>query len=201
MSATTTHHANPTGGTPPFAAAELEGTHWIEHLRDRTPVLIRPLQPEDREREEAFVRALSPEARRLRFMSTFKEASPALIDQLMEVDGEGRMAFVALAHENGRLREVGVSRYSACTDRNRCECAVTVAEGWRQRGLGALLMRHLIDAARQHGFREMVSVDLADNEPMRELARYLGFERTIDAGDASLAIHTLALRGARRATP
>lgn len=192
MPATTTDHAT-TDGAHDFPVAALEGTHWIDHLRDNTPVLVRPLRREDRHREEAFVRALSPNARRFRFMCTFKEASPELIDQLMDVDGNLRMAFVALVHEDGQLREVGVSRYSAGTDRSRCECAVTVAEGWHHRGLAVVLMRHLIDVARQHGFRQMFSIDSADNEPMRDLAHYLGFRRTIDAEDASLAIHTLAL--------
>lgn len=192
MSAITTP-ITPAAATQAFPLAALEGTHWIDHLRDETPVLIRPLRPEDRQREEAFVHALSPDARRLRFMGTFKEASPELIDQLMDVDDDQRMAFVALAHEDGELREVGVSRYSAATDRIRCECAVTVAEGWRHRGLAVLLMQHLIDEARRHGFRQMFSIDAADNEPMRELAHHLGFNRSIDADDGSVAIHTLTL--------
>jgi GNAT superfamily N-acetyltransferase len=103
------------------------------------------------------------------------------------------MAFLALAHEDGHLREVGVSRYSASPDGTRCECAVTVAEHWRHRGLAVLLMRHLIDVARKHGFRQMYSIDAADNQAMQELAAYLGFERSLDPGDATQVIHTLAL--------
>lgn len=171
----------------------LEGTHWIDHLRDGTVVLIRPLRPEDREREEDFLRAMSPDAKRLRFLCSFREASPALVDQLMDVDYDKRMAYVALAHEDGHLREVGVSRYSASADGAQCECAVTVAEHWRHRGLAVVLMRHLIDMARKHGFRQMYSVDAADNQPMQELAAYLGFKRSLDPSDPTQAIHTLAL--------
>lgn len=180
-------------GAPTFPQAALQGDHWIERLRDGSPVLVRPLKPEDRQREEDFLRALSPDARRFRFLGTFKEASPELIDQLMDIDHDQRMAFVALAHEDGHLREVGVSRYSATTDRTRCECAVTVSENWRHRGLAVLLMRHLIDVAREHGFRQMFSIDVADNEAMHELAGYLGFKRTIDPDDACQVIHTLTL--------
>lgn len=172
---------------------KLGGSHWIESLADGTRVLIRPLQEEDREREEDFIRRLSPDSRRLRFMGGFKEASPALINQLMDVDHDQRMAFVALVHEDGKLREVGVSRYSASDDQGQCECAVTVADDWRQRGLGVLLMRHLIDLARRNGFRWMISFDAADNEAMRDLASYLGFHRRLDPGDSSQVIHTLDL--------
>jgi GNAT superfamily N-acetyltransferase len=171
----------------------LDGTHWIDHLRDDTVVLIRPLRAADREREEDFVRALSPDARRFRFLCSFREASPELVEQLMDVDYDQRMAFVALAHENGHLREVGVSRYSATEDRSRCECAVTVADDWRHRGLAVLLMHHLIQMARKHGFRQMFSIDAADNQAMQELAAYLGFKRSLDPGDSTQAIHTLKL--------
>jgi len=50
-----------------------------------------------------------------------------------------------------------------------------------------------IDMARKHGFRQMYSLDAADNQPMQELAAYLGFKRSLDPGDPSQAIHTLAL--------
>lgn len=179
--------------SPLSAPTLLEGTHWIDQLRDGTVVLIRPLRPEDREREEEFLRAMSPDAKRLRFLCSFREASPELVEQLMDVDYDKRMAYVALAHEDGHLREVGVSRYSASTDGAQCECAVTVAEHWRHRGLAVVLMRHLIDMARKRGFRQMYSVDTADNQPMRELATYLGFKRSLDPDDPTQAIHTLVL--------
>lgn len=186
----------PTGTTTPIsnsAPTLLTGTHWIDHLLDGTVVLIRPLRPDDREREEDFVRALSPDARRFRFLCDFREVNAELLDLMMDVDYNQRMAFVALAHEDGHLHEVGVSRYSATDDRSRCECAVTVADNWRHRGLAVLLMRHLIDMARKQGFRQMFSIDAADNQPMQELAAYLGFKRSRDPNDATQVIHSLAL--------
>jgi GNAT superfamily N-acetyltransferase len=171
----------------------LDGSHWIESLADGTRVLIRPLREEDREREEDFIQRLSPDSRRFRFLGGFKQASPQLIDQLMDVDYDQRMAFVALAHDNGKLREVGVSRYSATTEKDQCECAVTVADDWRKRGLGVLLMRHLIDLARRNGYKHMVSFDAADNEAMHDLAGYLGFRRRLDPDDSTQVVHTLDL--------
>jgi len=171
----------------------LAGTHWIEHLLDGTPVLIRPLRAEDREREETFIRRLSPAARRYRFLGSFREASPALVDQLMEVDVPRKMAFVALLHDNGTLREIGVSRFAAATDAQQCECAVTVADEWQHRGLGALLMRHLIEVARSNGYRRMVSLDDASNQPMRELADFLGFRRESVPDDPGRVMHILDL--------
>lgn len=171
----------------------LSGDHWIDSLRDGTPVLIRPLREADRERELAFVNGLSHRARRLRFLGDFKQLSPSQLNQLMNVDYAKRMAFIALLQDNGTLREIGVSRYSATTDESKCECAVTVADEWQNRGLGVLLMRHLIDYARRHGFKRMLSIDAITNEGMRDLASYLGFRRELDPADSAQVIHTLDL--------
>ncbi|WP_199098792.1 GNAT family N-acetyltransferase [Dyella sp. ASV21] len=171
----------------------LAGDHWIEALRDGTPVLIRPLREADRERELAFVNGLSHRSRRYRFLGDFRLTSQAQIDQLMDVDYQQRMAFIALVHDNGVLQEIGVSRYSATLEDKMCECAVTVADEWQNRGLGVLLMRHLIDYARRQGFKRMVSMDSASNEGMRDLASYLGFHRAVDTADNTQVIHTLQL--------
>lgn len=181
----------PTGTSIPFAA--LEGDHWIEPLRDGTRVLIRPLRESDRSMEEAFIRDLSAEARRYRFLGDFKVPSKDLIDRLMHVDYVHDMAFVALAHDNGELKEIGISRYSATEDGKQCECAVTVADDWRHRGLAVLLMHHLIDVARKHKFTRMFSIDDAGNEPMHELASFLGFKRETHPDDPSTVVHSLTL--------
>ena len=190
-----TTHTSTTAAGKAFAAFPdvLAGDHWIEPLRDGTPVLIRPLHEADRERELIFINRLSRRSRRYRFLGDFKQVSQAQIDQLMNVDYQHRMAFIALVHDNGELREVGVSRYSATTDEKQCECAVTVADDWQNRGLGVLLMQHLIDYARRQGFKRMVSIDAMDNEGMRDLASYLGFHRTLDPADSSQVVHTLDL--------
>jgi len=176
---------------PPFPA--LQGEHWIEALNDGSHVLIRPIRPEDRERESDFIARLSPEARHFRFLGEVNPTDRNLLDRMTHVDGHTTMAFVALVHDNGVLREVGVSRYSATADAKRCECAVTVADDWRHRGLAVTLMRHLIDMARRNGFRQMFSIDAGSNQPMRELAHFLGFTCKRDPDDATQIISTLDL--------
>lgn len=171
----------------------IEGTHWIKTLRDGSVVLIRPLRAEDRGREEAFLNRLSTEAIRHRFLGSFREVSPTLLDQLMLIDFRHQAAFVALAHDNGTLREVGISRYCSTDDDKHCECAVTVADDWTGRGLGVALMEHLIELARRQGYKQMFSLDASENEAMRDLASYLGFHRRQDPLDPTQVIHTLDL--------
>jgi GNAT superfamily N-acetyltransferase len=167
--------------------------HWIEPLSDGSHVLIRPLRLEDRERELEFIHKLSPESRHFRFLGAIKEISPSLLDQLMQVDFHDRMAFVALAHQDGKLVEVGVSRYAATETNDQCECAVTVADAWQHRGLGTALMRHLIATARLNGFKRIYSIDAADNTHVQALARDLGFQSIRDPQDTTQLIHSLQL--------
>ncbi|MCF4998416.1 GNAT family N-acetyltransferase [Pseudomonas syringae] len=170
--------------------ATVTGQHWIEALRDGRHVLIRPLAAKDREREYAFIKRLSPESRHMRFLAQIGEPGTALLDQLMDTDNQERLAYIALAHENGHLIEIGISRYAATGD-HACECAVTVADEWTHLGLGTLLMQHLITAARKNGFHHLYSVDAASNAPMRDLAKSLGFETHNDPEDSRQVIHSL----------
>ncbi|GLZ88051.1 acetyltransferase [Metapseudomonas resinovorans] len=167
--------------------------HWVETLADGSHVLIRPLRPEDREREAEFIRDLSPQTRHFRFLCAIKEVSDSLLDHLMEVDYRRKMAYVALVHRAGKPVEVGVSRYAASDDPTQCECAVTIADAWQGLGLDEILMRHLIDTARDNGFKRMFSIDTVANVRMQRLSRALGFTCKRDPQDASQLIHSLAL--------
>ncbi len=176
-----------------IAAPSRDGPSWTETLSDGAPVAIRPIRKEDAALERAFIKRLSPESRRLRFLGQMNEASDALVRSLTDIDYRRDVAFIALVSSDGENREIGVARYSTNADGSACECAVTVADEWRHRGLGVILMRHLIDVARENGVKSMFSIDEADNSAMRDLARFLGFRRRRDPDDATQVIHTLAL--------
>ncbi|AIN59137.1 GNAT family N-acetyltransferase [Pseudomonas soli] len=169
------------------------GEHWVEALDNGTHVLVRPLQAKDRTREKAFIERLSPESRHFRFLCQVKEPSDALLDQLMKVDEDRQAAYVALAHVEGELQEVGITRYAAGADKAECECAVTVLDSWQHHGLGRILLSHLIDHAKAQGFRQMYSIDSAANQPMRDLAKAAGFTTAADPDDPSQVIHRLTL--------
>lgn len=172
-------------------SADPSHPRWIETLRDRSQVLIRPLAPTDRAAERAFVEGLSEEKRRYRFLGTMDTASERLLDTLTDLDQVHDVAFAAVVPEGAHERIVGVSRYGRNGD--GCECAVTVSDDWQDKGLGTALMRHLIDVARARGMHRMYSVDSAENLRMRDLARFLGFHTRADAADPSQVIHELAL--------
>lgn len=175
------------------AVAEFDPmAHWHETLRDGTRVLIRPISKEDAALERAFIKRLSPASRRYRFLGQMR-ISDDMIRRLTDIDYRRDMAFIALRHEAGEKREIGVSRFCLSDDGSSCECAVAVSDEWQGRGLGHVLMRHLIEVARQRGIKRMFSIDSAANQEMRNLAAGLGFGHKVESGYPSEVIYSLDL--------
>jgi N-acetylglutamate synthase-like GNAT family acetyltransferase len=171
--------------------------HWDAVLYDGQSVLIRQIRPQDLELERRFIEGLSPTSRRFRFLGTFLSPSDKLLRQLVVLDPKRDLALVALINDGDESREIGVARLSTESD-DTCEFAVTVGDEWQHKGLGTLLMQHLICSANERGINSMHSIDAADNESMREFAAHLGFKRTVDPDDATRVVHSLDL-SARRA--
>jgi GNAT superfamily N-acetyltransferase len=166
---------------------------WTETLRDGSHVTIRVLHKQDAALERSFIERLSPESRRMRFLGQVGGADEAFFQKLTDLDYRHDMAFVALVERGGATREIGVSRYALSSDGKSCECAVTVSDDWQGKGLGTVLMRHLIEIARERGIASMVSFDAAENWRMQELAHDLGFTREPDPDDPTQVIHRLKL--------
>lgn len=166
---------------------------WSETLRDGSHVVIRPITKHDKAAERTFIEELSPDARRMRFLGDVRHPSERLIEQFTDIDYVHDVAFVAVTAVDSREKIVGVSRYSTDECGLNCECAVTVNDEWQQKGLGTLLMKHLIEVARGKGVRRMTSIDSAENVEMRDLARYLGFATRVDPDNTSQVLHELDL--------
>ncbi len=166
---------------------------WSETLRDGSHVLIRPICKQDFAAERDFIETLSPQSRRYRFLGDVAHPSDELIRRFTDIDYEHEVAFAAVVHDDSKDKFVAVSRYSTNVDASSCECAITVMDDWQGKGLGVIMLRHLIDVARSRGIKKMWSMDSAENLAMSELARYLGFERKPDPENASQVIFTLNL--------
>ncbi len=84
------------------------------------------------------------------------------------------MAFVAFA-EVQPDRLLAVARLAADPDNVRAEFAIVVRSDMHRRGLGRLLLAHLIEYARSRGISELFGDVLAENRPMLALCSQLGF--------------------------
>jgi acetyltransferase len=167
-------------------------------LRDGTRVPVRPIRPEDAERERKFVTGLSDQSRYLRFMQHLPALTPQMLARFTQVDYDRELALVALERARGKEKIVAVARYVGNPDRESAEFAIVVADAWQGRGLGRALMQLLITHAKRRGFARLVGNVLAINTTMLDMVAKLGFRRAVDPDDPEQLIVTLGLRTAKQ---
>lgn len=158
----------------------------VHALRDGGRVLVRPLEPADREELVARYEALSPRTQRLRFVSAPTHLSGALLDHLLDVDFVDRYALVAtLIDEPGRP-SVGVARFfRSHQDPSLADAAVTVVDEHQGRGIGTLLLTELVAAAMAAGIGCFTADVLWDNHDLLASLRAVG--AVVAPGEPGLA--------------
>lgn len=144
-----------------------------ERTRGGERVLVRPARREDAALYPEFVADVDAEDLRLRFHARVAELSGEERDRLFALDPRREMAFVAL-DEDGR-RMLGVVRLKDELDEQTAEFAILVRSRLKGHGLGWLLMRRVIDYAREKGLRRVYGDVLAENSAMLQMAGELGF--------------------------
>jgi acetyltransferase len=155
---------------------------WTSSVRTRTGarIRIRPLRPDDRGREIAFIESLSERSRYFRLFTPLKVLPPHLLDQLMDIDYRRRMAFVATVEHGGVEEFVGIARYGEMDLPGDAELGITVTDAWQHRGVARLLIAELMRFARSSGIQRLAGLVLPDNQPMIALARCMGFHTSYD---------------------
>jgi acetyltransferase len=147
-----------------------------EHrLFDGRTVTIRPVRPEDAQREREFLAGLSAENRYLRFQKWINLPSEKLAQYLADIDYDRHMAFVCTAGPGEDAPIVGDVRYNVNADDASCEFGVMISDAWHNTGIAGLLMDDLIGAARRRGLKRIEGLVLAANLSMLHFARGLGF--------------------------
>ena len=144
-------------------------------LRDGTPVLVRPIRPEDKALLQQGVAQLSDVSRYRRFMRAVTELSESQLAYLTEIDYVNHMAWGALDLSGPEPRGAGVARYvRSDEDPAKAEVAVTVLDEYQGRGLGTLLLGVLAQSAAQHGIHTFIAYVLHENAPMMRIFFDLG---------------------------
>ncbi|MCG6860311.1 MAG: bifunctional acetate--CoA ligase family protein/GNAT family N-acetyltransferase [Chromatiaceae bacterium] len=162
-------------------------------LPEGTDLVIRPIRPEDAEMEQNFVRGLSEQTKYFRFMQAIKELTPEMLVRFTQIDYDREMALIAVVTQDDGDAEVGVARYVSRPGGEVCEFAIVVSDEWRGRGIGARLMRSLIQNARERGFRIMDGEVLTANARMLALMQSLGFRMERDRQDPGIRLVTKVL--------
>jgi acyl-CoA synthetase (NDP forming)/L-amino acid N-acyltransferase YncA len=143
-------------------------------LTDGTTVRIRQAEPADHDAVLDLYEGMSAENLRRRFFAVSHRSAEQAADRLTRRDPSGYRALVA--ESGGRL--VGLAEYEAMPESATAEIALTVADNWHHRGLGTLLLEHLVDAARQAGITAFAADALAENHDMLRVFADLGLRTT-----------------------
>jgi len=145
-------------------------------LKDGTPVIIRPIHPEDADHLQDTFDHLSMETIYLRFLSFKKELPDEEARYLATVDYDSRMAFVAQCKKNGREIIIGVARYALLDIEHPkiAESAVVVQDEYQRRGLGKILLRKLVLYAHFKGIQHLRGNLQVGNNRMLDLVKNSG---------------------------
>jgi acetyltransferase len=161
-------------------------------LLDGTLVTIRPIQPNDAPRLQAFYDRLSQDSLYLRFLQYRNALSHQEAVRLATVDYHRQMALVATRIENARQDIIAVARYAMSQSNGIvwAEPGIVVDDRYQGRGLGVLLLKWLSIYASSHGVQAFRATVTPNNMQMlRIITRSrLWVEKDFQSGMWDIAI-------------
>jgi GNAT superfamily N-acetyltransferase len=174
-----------------------------ETLKDGTPVTIRAVRTDDKERIHDAFMALDREAVYRRFFTPKKDLTDPELEQVTHVDFSGEVALLATIFQaDGKEVVVGDGRYAIKKGETpeRAELGFLVAQPYRGRGIASLLLNHLARLAQDAGLSAFEADVLAYNAPMLAVFQHSGLPvcRRREGNTIHLA---LSLKGAKRPEP
>lgn len=140
-------------------------------LDDGVRIHVRVVRPSDRPTFRAGWERLSEPSRLFRFHQPRSELTPAEIDYLTDVDGVDHYALGAVTRDDeGVEGPVAVARFVRMDERpDAADFAITVVDEFQSRGVGELMLRRILDAARKRGYRALIADILLENTVARHL--------------------------------
>jgi len=159
------------GGPLSISGEYPAGLDADERLRDGSHVRFRPIRATDGAAMQAFHESLSPRSVYRRFFFAHPRLSPGEVERFTHVDYVDRMAFVVVDGD----RIVGVGRYERLEGTDEAEVAFVVTDAYQRRGIGGLLLDHLVDVARVHGIHRFMAQTLSENRDMLGVFLSSGF--------------------------
>ncbi len=149
-------------------------------LTDGTTVEIRPATPDDLAAVRAMHEAMSPDNVYLRFFTLSRASAEQEARRLCRAPGPDHEALLAVL--DGRA--VGAASFEIEAGTDAAEIAFAVADDMHGRGVGTLLLEHLVSAACHRGVHRVTATVLAQNAEMLRVFADAGLKgrRNMDGG-------------------
>ncbi len=166
----------------------------VVQVPDGGSYFLRPIRPEDEPGLQKLFAALSPDEIRMRFLHHMRTLPRELAARLTQIDYDREMALVLVpAPPAGDEELLGSVRITADPDNQKAEFAILLRGDMTGMGFGPMLMRRIIDLARERSIRELYGDVLAENQPMLRLCSAFGFTKRRDPDDPSVVAVSLVL--------
>jgi acetyl coenzyme A synthetase (ADP forming)-like protein len=161
-----------------------------ELLRDGASIHVRAIRPDDRERLLRHFGELGPRSVYYRFHGVKKRLTEREVDDFTALDFVDAVGLVATLRADGDERIIGVGRYVREPEvPTTAEVAFAVLDEHQGRGIGTVLLEHLLRIARRHGISTFQADVLGENNRMLEVFAKSGLvaTRSLAAGVIHLA--------------
>ncbi len=163
-------------------------------LPDGQMLLVRPICPEDEPNFLKIFDGLTPEEIRMRFLHPMNTLPHSLAARLTQIDYDREMSFVVEGKNAVGEKELyGVVQITADPDKERAEFAIMLLHDMTGLGLGPMLLRRIIEYARDQGIGEIFGEVLSDNRSMLKLCRVFDFTVKSDREDPGIMLVSLKL--------
>jgi len=151
-------------------------------MPDGTPVVIRPIRPEDEPLMVKFHETLSERSVYFRYFHAMRLAQRISHDRLTQIcfiDYAREMALVVLRKDPRTGDEVilAVCRLNKLHGTKEGEFAILVSDNYHHRGLGLELLRRLVEIGREEKLSRIYGEILPQNRDMLRICEKLGFRR------------------------
>ncbi|MBV8314750.1 MAG: bifunctional acetate--CoA ligase family protein/GNAT family N-acetyltransferase [Planctomycetaceae bacterium] len=165
-------------------------------LADGTPITIRPIRPEDEPLLVHFHEVLSESTVRLRYFQSVnlsRRVAHERLTRICFISYDREMVLVADSLDPGTDRHqiLAVGRLTRLRRRDEAEIALLVRDDAQNKGLGTVILRHLLDVGRGERIRCFQADILPQNRAMQHICQKLGFH--LEAEDPSVVKAELEL--------
>ena len=162
---------------------------WDWAMKDGGPVTIRPIRPEDEPLMVRFHEKLSDRSVYLRYFGTLSLKTRIAHERLVRIcfgDYDRELALVVEVRGAGGPEIVGVGRMNRIPGTDEADVAILVADAYQNRGLGAEILRRVVQVAKEEGVRAVSADMMPDNVSMQAICKHLGFKVKMQDGFSAL---------------
>jgi acetyltransferase len=160
-------------------------------LKDGTAITFRPIRPEDEPLLVRFHERLSERSVYMRYFHMIalgQRIAHERLTRICFIDYDREMALVA-ERKDPRTSEpeiLAVGRLTRDPGTEDGQFSALVADQFQGRGVGAEMLRRLIDIARTEKIRQLTADILPENHTMHQICKKLGFELKLDKEEGVL---------------